>query len=240
MKLPLDTKQARESHPGYMHHECGNVTKFHSRYALIVRNIILQNKIKKKPMKKPHLLLSFDDNQFYVVDLPEKPLYCEAFLADDRVCSSCYLVHSLSCKAKKQNYEELLKQVLKNQVLLKDQRLSAQIVGNFHSPYPLSESDVALLSLIKNAEGLKCPDQEDFDTEEEFFEACRKHRMTLRKDIKPAIYEATKQKGTPGACYQAQVFKDGKAFIAIEPTEDPQEATDVAIKIAEILNQSSD
>lgn len=52
-------------------------------------------------------------------------------------------------------------------------------------------------------------------------------------------YTATKQKGKPGHCYQAQVFKDGKAFINIEPTKDESEATATAIHIASLLNKSN-
>lgn len=51
-------------------------------------------------------------------------------------------------------------------------------------------------------------------------------------------YTASPQKGIPGHCYQAQIFKDGKAFLAIEPTEDENEATKYAENLAEFLNKS--
>lgn len=53
------------------------------------------------------------------------------------------------------------------------------------------------------------------------------------------IYSASPQKGIPGHCYQAQIFKNGKAFLSIEPTEDEKEATQYASEIAEFLNKIS-
>lgn len=38
-------------------------------------------------------------------------------------------------------------------------------------------------------------------------------------------FSASKQKGTPGHCFQAQVFCDGKSIAYFEPTEDEAEAS---------------
>lgn len=40
------------------------------------------------------------------------------------------------------------------------------------------------------------------------------------------------QKGTPGRCMVAQVWKDGKNAAELEPTEDPAEATELAALFA--------
>lgn len=53
----------------------------------------------------------------------------------------------------------------------------------------------------------------------------------------PDRYKATAQKGTPGHCYAAQVFKDGKAFLMIEPTENEIDATRDANHVANCLNR---
>jgi hypothetical protein len=49
-------------------------------------------------------------------------------------------------------------------------------------------------------------------------------------------YEFSEQKGKPGHCFAAQVFKNGKAFITLEPTEDEREASQLARTIAIELN----
>jgi hypothetical protein len=49
-------------------------------------------------------------------------------------------------------------------------------------------------------------------------------------------YTASKQKGKPGHCHMAQVFKDGKAFVAVEPTVDEKEASQTAEQIAAYFN----
>lgn len=51
------------------------------------------------------------------------------------------------------------------------------------------------------------------------------------------VYEATPQKGVPGHCYAAQVFKNGIAFLTIDPTPDEMEATRSANHVANCLNR---
>lgn len=51
------------------------------------------------------------------------------------------------------------------------------------------------------------------------------------------LYEATPQKGVPGHCYAAQVFKKGIAFLTIDPTPDEMEATRYANHVANCLNR---
>ena len=59
----------------------------------------------------------------------------------------------------------------------------------------------------------------------------------LKENMPPTPWSSSIQKGTPGHCFQAQVWdKDGNSLACIEPTENPITASIVARFIAEIRN----
>ena len=58
----------------------------------------------------------------------------------------------------------------------------------------------------------------------------------MKQSPSEEMYSYSPQKGTVGHCYAAQVFKEGKAFIMIEPTINEEEASNTAKRITSLLN----
>lgn len=48
------------------------------------------------------------------------------------------------------------------------------------------------------------------------------------------------QKGVPGHCFVAQVWRNGIACLEVEPTDDPDEASGIAERVCEAMNGLGD